>query len=100
MRKIAALLAATCLATATPAIAADVSLEAQVAQLKAQVAAQNELLAAQAARLEQIEARLRTAPEPAQSLAVAAPPVADEDTAPASAPTQALAANAGRAGSG
>ncbi len=99
MKKIAALLAATCLATATPAIAADVSLEAQVAQLKAQVAAQNELLAAQAARLEQIEARLRTAPEPAQSLAVAAPPVVDQGTAPASAPTQALAANAGRAGS-
>ncbi|WP_225008087.1 porin [Novosphingobium percolationis] len=100
MKKIAALLAATCLATATPAIAADVSLEAQVAQLKAQVAAQNELLAAQAARLEQIEARLRAAPEPAQPIAVAAPPVADEDTTPASAPTQALAANTGRAGSG
>lgn len=80
MKKIAALLAATCLATATPAIAADVSLEAQVAQLKAQVAAQNELLASQAARLEQIEARLRAASEPAQSLAVAAPPVVDQGT--------------------
>ncbi|MCW1385085.1 porin [Novosphingobium sp. KCTC 2891] len=100
MKKIAALLAATCLATATPAIAADVSLEAQVAQLKAQVAAQNELLASQAARLEQIEARLRAASEPAQSLAVAAPPVVDQGTTPASAPTQALAVNAGRAGSG
>lgn len=100
MKKIAALLAATCLATATPAIAADVSLEAQVAQLKAQVAAQNELLAAQAARLEQIEARLRAAPEPAQPIAVAAPPVVEESRTPASAPTQALAANTGRAGSG
>lgn len=99
MKKIAALLAATCLASATPAVAADVSLEAQVAQLKAQVAAQNELLAAQAARLEQIEVRLRTSPDPAQPVVAAAAPV-DEGAVSAAVSTQAVAANSGGVGLG
>lgn len=101
MRKIAALLASTCLAIGAPAMAADDTLEAQVAQLKAQIAAQNQLLAAQTARLEQIEARLRTTTEPAQNLAVGSTSApTDAGDAPPRAVPQALAANTGKAGSG
>jgi hypothetical protein len=92
MSKIALLLAATALSTATPALADEASLQAEITQLKALVAAQNAQLAAQAARLEQVEARLQWTPvPPAQPVQ---PPVAAE--APDSGqptPAPALAAN-------
>ena len=59
------LLATTAMvAVATPALAAEPSLQEEVVLLKAQIAAQNQQLAAQAARLEQVEARLQVAAAP------------------------------------
>ena len=95
MKKIAMLLAATALSTATPALADEAALQAEVAQLKAQVAAQNEQLAAQAARFEQIEARLQA---PAGAASSQPPALADASgSAPAiAAPSPALAASDAR----
>ncbi len=87
MTKIALLLAATTLSTATPALADETSLQTEIALLKQQVAAQNAQLAAQAARLEQVEARLQVAATtPAQP-----PAMADGTSAPSATPVPASA---------
>jgi len=89
MTRIAFLLAATALSTATPVLADEASLQAEVAALKAQ-------LAAQAARLEQVEARLQaTAATPAQSSTAAQNTPASANAAPAtSSSTPVFASNA------
>lgn len=60
MKKIAILLATASLLPMTPAHADEASLQAEIALLKQQLAAQNQTMAAQAARLDQLEAQIRT----------------------------------------
>ncbi|MDE1915887.1 MAG: hypothetical protein KGJ57_07480 [Sphingomonadales bacterium] len=81
MKRLAYLLAATALSTATPALADDASLQAEVASLKAQVAAQADEIA-------QIKAELRASHAPQvlaaqQSSVPAAPTSADTGAVPA-----------------
>lgn len=100
MKRIAMLLAATALSSASPALADDKALEAEIAALKAQLAAQNQLLAAQSARLDQMEAQLRSDHQAAMASATGttAPPASDEPAPSAAAaptPTEASASLAG-----
>lgn len=86
MKKIAILLATASLLPMTPAHADEASLQAEIALLKQQLTAQNQLMAAQAARLDQIEAQMRTgqAAAVAQSGNVAPTLAATESIPPAS----------------
>lgn len=99
MNKIAMLLAATALSSATPAFADETSLQTEIAALRVQLAAQNQLIAAQSARLDQLEAEVKAGEQPSQPtpIASASPnpvgnaPVGTSDDAASNAP--ALAAN-------
>lgn len=94
MRKIAMLLAATALSSATPALADQASQEAEIVSLRSQVAAQKEQLAAQEAQLAAQEARLQRieatiqppAAAPAQPAPIAATTTGASATTSAAAP--------------
>lgn len=87
MKKIAILLATASLLPMTPAHADEAALQAEIALLKQQLAAQNQLMAVQAARLDQIEAQMRTGQAAAVALSgnVAPTLAATESIPPASA---------------
>lgn len=100
-----ALMAATALTVATPALAEEPSLQTEITLLKAQVAeqqqqiaAQNAQLAAQAKQLQEIDARLQTATAPASVLATSAP--AGGAPTPTSTSTLAAADNGSTGGRG
>lgn len=86
MKKIAMLLAATALSSATPAFADEPSLQTEIAVLKAQLAAQNQLLAAQSSRLDQLEAQVKAGQQLAAQQS-AAPALALGTNTGASAPS-------------
>ena len=103
MKKIAILLATASFLPLMPARADEASLQAEIALLKQQVAAQNQTIAAQTARLDQLEAQMRSgsalavqqngAPSSIASTApeLAASPVPTGAETPNTAPTLALA---------
>jgi len=81
LRKLALLMAATALSTATPAFADEASLQAEIAALKAQLAAQSQLIAAQSKRLDDLAAQVKddrqvTASASPASVAPSSPPAA------------------------